>query len=450
MHTIEGRHSFTDTARIAPPVRDGCIWGGRVLSGLAVLFLLFDSIGKLLQVQPVIDGTLQLGYPRDIVFTLGVVLLSCVLAYVIPRTSLVGAVLLTGYLGGAVATHVRVGIRSSRTCWHQFMSRRCSGAAWCCATRACARSSPWRDRRKVMSQGQVEGRNDDRLRAIRQRPGGDHRGWRVLQPRVRSLAEARAAAGAAFTVYTYDRRGRGQSGDAPPYAPEREIEDIAALMRKPAVRRLSSACRPAPRSRSKPRPAGCRSTRSSPTSRRTWTRPASAAAPGTRRSSSAARGGNRGGAVKYFMKDMVGVPAPIVVVMRLMPWIWRKLQAVAHTLPYDAAVMSEFRVPRARFASIKVPALVMHGSKTDPRLKQAAQTVANVVPGAQHRELAGQTHNVKPEVLAPAVIEFFIASTATPQRSERVLCDSSSCTRPTRTGRPARFRARSSSPACAR
>jgi hypothetical protein len=81
---------------------------GLTLSWLAVLFLLFDSTGKLLQVQPVIDGTLQLGYPRDSVFSLGLVLLSCVLAYAVPRTSVLGALLLTGYLGGAVATHVRV------------------------------------------------------------------------------------------------------------------------------------------------------------------------------------------------------------------------------------------------------------------------------------------------------------------------------------------------------
>jgi hypothetical protein len=83
-------------------------WTGRALSGLAVLFLLFDSTGKLLQVQPVIDGTIRLGYPRDLVFMLGVILLACVLAYVIPRTSVLGALLLTAYLGGAVATQVRV------------------------------------------------------------------------------------------------------------------------------------------------------------------------------------------------------------------------------------------------------------------------------------------------------------------------------------------------------
>jgi DoxX-like family len=91
-----------------PPSRQA-LWTGRVISGLAVAFLIFDSVGKLLQVQPVIDGTKQLGYSPDIVFSLGVTLLSCVLAYLVPRTSVLGAVLLTGYLGGAVATHVRVG-----------------------------------------------------------------------------------------------------------------------------------------------------------------------------------------------------------------------------------------------------------------------------------------------------------------------------------------------------
>lgn len=81
---------------------------GRVLSGIAIAFLTFDSVAKLLRVQPVIDGTLQLGYPTSIIVPLGIVLLSCVLIYAIPRTSAIGALLLTGYLGGAVATHARM------------------------------------------------------------------------------------------------------------------------------------------------------------------------------------------------------------------------------------------------------------------------------------------------------------------------------------------------------
>ena len=84
-------------------------WAGRALSGLAVTFLLLDGVAKLLELQPVVDGALRLGYPRDSVVRLGVVLLSCVLAYAVPRTAVLGALLLTGYLGGAVATHVRVG-----------------------------------------------------------------------------------------------------------------------------------------------------------------------------------------------------------------------------------------------------------------------------------------------------------------------------------------------------
>ena len=109
MQTIAQDHLFAGTiiARHAGSRR--ALWTGRVLSGLAVAFLIFDSVGKLLEAQPFIDGTKQLGYPPDIVFSLGVTLSSCVAAYLVPRTSVLGAVLLTGYLGGAVATHVRVG-----------------------------------------------------------------------------------------------------------------------------------------------------------------------------------------------------------------------------------------------------------------------------------------------------------------------------------------------------
>ena len=217
-----------------------------------------------------------------------------------------------------------------------------------------------------------------------------------------------------FTVYAYDRRGRGESGDADPYAPAREVEDIAALVEaaggSASLLGLSSG--------------GALSLE--------------AAAAGLPIESVVAyeppyvdEAGQRGGgehlgrlnylvalgrrrdAVKYFMRDMVGLPAAMVAVMRLMPWIWRKLEAVAHTLPYDAAVMTGFGIPRERFASIATPVLVMNGSKTDARLKDAARAIALAVPGAQHRELPGQTHNVRPHILTPAVVEFLGASCAT-------------------------------------
>jgi hypothetical protein len=84
------------------------IWIGRVLSALAVLFLLFDSIVKLLQLPVAMDGTTQLGYPGSVVFGIGLVELVCLVLYVIPQTSVFGAILFTGYLGGAIATHVRI------------------------------------------------------------------------------------------------------------------------------------------------------------------------------------------------------------------------------------------------------------------------------------------------------------------------------------------------------
>jgi len=84
------------------------LWTGRILSALAVLFLLFDAVGKLLEVAPVVEGSTALGYPAGTVFTIGTIELLCLVAYVVPGTSVLGAVLMTGYLGGAIATHLRV------------------------------------------------------------------------------------------------------------------------------------------------------------------------------------------------------------------------------------------------------------------------------------------------------------------------------------------------------
>src|SRR5438128_2746892 len=82
---------------------------GRVMTALAVLFLLFDSVVKVMKLAIAVEGTAQLGYPASFVLGIGIIELVCLAVYVIPRTSVLGAILLTGYLGGAVATHVRVG-----------------------------------------------------------------------------------------------------------------------------------------------------------------------------------------------------------------------------------------------------------------------------------------------------------------------------------------------------
>jgi hypothetical protein len=85
------------------------IWTGRILSGIVVAFLLLDALGKLSRLAPVVQGTLELGYAEAVVIPLGVLLLVGVVLYAIPRTSLLGAIYLTAFLGGAIATHLRVG-----------------------------------------------------------------------------------------------------------------------------------------------------------------------------------------------------------------------------------------------------------------------------------------------------------------------------------------------------
>lgn len=107
METTTTFHAGNSEAQTAP-LSKGTLWTGRVMSGLPALFLLVDAVGKFIKPAPVVEGTLQLGYPESVILGLGIVLLACTVLYIIPRTAILGAILLTGYLGGAIATHVRV------------------------------------------------------------------------------------------------------------------------------------------------------------------------------------------------------------------------------------------------------------------------------------------------------------------------------------------------------
>ena len=91
------------------PVSWNLLRTGRLLSALAVLFLLFDSVVKVMRLAPAVEGTARLGYPESLVLGIGILELVCLVVYAIPRSAVLGAILLTGYLGGAIATHVRVG-----------------------------------------------------------------------------------------------------------------------------------------------------------------------------------------------------------------------------------------------------------------------------------------------------------------------------------------------------
>ncbi len=212
-----------------------------------------------------------------------------------------------------------------------------------------------------------------------------------------------------FTVFMYDRRGRGDSGDTMPYAREREVEDIAALIKEAGgsacMLGLSSGAALALEAAASGLNIAKLAVYEPPFMINDGGRHVAAGHEAQLKRLITA--GRRGDAVKYFMREMVGVPAIFIALMRLMPRMWSKLKAVAHTLPYDAAVMGDFSLPTRRLASITIPTLALDGEKTDVRLRDAVQAVAAAVPNAQHRTLKGQTHNVKPEILTPVVMEFF-------------------------------------------
>lgn len=104
----EGKNTSTLGAQTAPGSKK-MLWAGRIMSVLPVLMLLFSGVMKLMKPAPVVEGFAHLGYPASLALGLGIIELTCAVVYVIPRTSVLGAILLTGYLGGATATHLRIG-----------------------------------------------------------------------------------------------------------------------------------------------------------------------------------------------------------------------------------------------------------------------------------------------------------------------------------------------------
>lgn len=120
-------------------------------------------------------------------------------------------------------------------------------------------------------------------------------------------------------------------------------------------------------------------------------------------------GNQRGKAVKQFMR-LVGTPGFAVLMMQVMP-VWSKLKGVAHTLPYDHAILEVGRhgrpLPTDRWTSVTMPALVMDGGKSPAWIRDSQRSIADVLPDAQYRTLEGQTHMLKPEVVAPVLKAFF-------------------------------------------
>ena len=211
-----------------------------------------------------------------------------------------------------------------------------------------------------------------------------------------------------FTVYVYDRRGRGESGDTQPYGKAREVEDIQALIAAAGgsayAAGLSSGAALALEAAASGVPIKKLAVYEPPfmvdDARH-------ARLDHEAKLKALVAAGERGAAVKYFMRDMVSVPAPFVWLMQLMRGTWHKLAAVAHTLPYDAAIMGDWQIPAARLSSLDTPTLAMYGGKTETRLKRAIEELVKVLPNVRQQVLPGQTHNVSAAVLVPALVEHF-------------------------------------------
>jgi pimeloyl-ACP methyl ester carboxylesterase len=210
-----------------------------------------------------------------------------------------------------------------------------------------------------------------------------------------------------LTVLNYDRRGRGDSGDTPPYAIEREVEDIEAVIdaaggsanlwgsSSGAVLAMIAAASGTP-----------------VTKLAMWEPPfildenARPPADQVEQYDRMIAEGRRGDAAEYFMSKVVGMPPEFVADARNQPW-WAAQEAIAHTLAYDARIMGDYSIPTETAGAVKAPTMVLAGGADMPFMRASAEALADAIPDGEVRFLDGQGHNVDPTVLAPALKEFF-------------------------------------------
>ena len=229
----------------------------------------------------------------------------------------------------------------------------------------------------------------------------------------RDFGPARALAATladTFTVHLYDRRGRGASGNIQPWSPEREIDDLAALLEAAGgeayVFGASSGAVLAADAANR-LPGFSRAVLYEPPFIVDDTRPPRPTTFTSDIEAMIARG-DESAALTTFFRD-VGVPGPIVRIMKLTP-NWRKLKAVAPTLPYDLHILGDTSrgVPldSARWAAAAAPTLVLDGGKSPRYMRNAARALSEALPKAEYRTIPGQTHIIKAAALAPWIKQF--------------------------------------------
>ena len=233
-----------------------------------------------------------------------------------------------------------------------------------------------------------------------------------------ALSDRRAAATLApllaphFTMFAYDRRGRGDSGDTPPYAIEREIEDIDALIKQAGGSAFAFGTSSGAALALEAVARGLAITKlalyeppfivddSRPPLPKDY----------VAQIARLVSAGRRSDAVEFFMREAVLVPTDFLAQMRDMP-MWAEMERLAHTLIYDGAIMGDSMQGNAlraeRWVNVTVPTLVMDGGASPAWARNAVQALTNALPDAQRRTLEGQTHGADATVLAPVLIEFF-------------------------------------------
>ncbi len=212
---------------------------------------------------------------------------------------------------------------------------------------------------------------------------------------------------AGLTVLNYDRRGRGPSGDTPPYAVQREVEDIDAV-----IAAAGGSAHLFGTSSGAALALEATASGSAVTKLALWEPPfildenARPPADQVEQYHTMLAEGRRGDAAQYFMEKVVGMPPEFVAGARSAPW-WAATEALAHTLPYDATIMGDYSLPAERAAKVTVPTLVIDGGRSFGFMGPAADALVQALPDGHRRTLEGQEHNVDPSTLAPVLREFF-------------------------------------------
>jgi pimeloyl-ACP methyl ester carboxylesterase len=206
-----------------------------------------------------------------------------------------------------------------------------------------------------------------------------------------------------FTVFNYDRRGRGESSDTAPYAIEREIEDLDALIAQAggsarvfgyssgatlSLRAAAQGLAISQLALYEPPPTGAKAGQLAP------------------QLTELIAAGRRGDAVELFQIEAVGIPAPIVAQMRNAPFR-PALEKIAHTLIYESMILKS--LPTGLTASIRVPTFVIDGEESPEVMRRAAQSLAEALPDGRYHTLKGQGHDIVPAVVGPVLEEFFLA-----------------------------------------